>query len=118
MHTFDDARCGRIEMEILFFIPNLCWKNSMKDLSELLNLSQVCIEQIEVTPDLITLALCMETAEACCPVCGQSSSRVHSRYLRTLQDLSWGERALRLLVKVRRFFAATVRVPARFSPNA
>ncbi|HEY7416914.1 MAG TPA: transposase family protein, partial [Ktedonobacteraceae bacterium] len=62
------------------------------------------MQQIEVTPRLITFSLSMETTEAPCPLCGQPSHRLHSRYQRTLQELSWCGKVLRLLVQVRRFF--------------
>src|SRR5438874_59090 len=62
------------------------------------------VEQIEITPQTLILSLAVETSEAACPLCQQISHRVHSHYTRTLQDLSCGGKALRLLVLVRRFF--------------
>jgi transposase len=78
----------------------------MTQLSQLLDLSHVSSEQIEITQGLITLSLAMETTEADCPICGTPAHRVHSRYERTLQDLSCAGKGLRLLVRVRRFFCA------------
>src|SRR5262249_52751216 len=39
-----------------------------------------------------------------CPLCGRPSARVHSRYRRTLSDLPWLSRAMRLEVRVRKVF--------------
>jgi transposase len=39
----------------------------------------------------------------CCPVCSQSSNRIHSWYTRTLADLPCQGRLVRLQLKVRRF---------------
>src|SRR5262245_61909782 len=42
--------------------------------------------------------------EAACPLCQQTSIKVHSRYQRSLDDLPCCGKQLRLLVLVRRFF--------------
>jgi transposase len=39
-----------------------------------------------------------------CPVCGLVSSRVHSRYVRTVSDLPWHGISVVLAVRARRFF--------------
>lgn len=39
-----------------------------------------------------------------CPVCSSLSSRVHSRYQRTLQDLALAQYSLTLQLQVRKFF--------------
>lgn len=39
-----------------------------------------------------------------CPACSKSSSRVHSRYRRTLTDAPTAGRLVRILLRVRRFF--------------
>lgn len=39
-----------------------------------------------------------------CPGCGTSSSRVHSRYQRTLADLPWEGLPVRILLRSRKFF--------------
>jgi hypothetical protein len=39
-----------------------------------------------------------------CPLCGRASSRVHSRYLRTVSDLPWHGISVELEVLARRFF--------------
>jgi transposase len=41
---------------------------------------------------------------AACPLCGQSSTRPHSRYVRRLADLPCHDRPVRVHIEVRRFF--------------
>jgi transposase IS204/IS1001/IS1096/IS1165 family protein len=50
----------------------------------------------------LTARTCSDVA--CCPLCGQPSSRVHSRYRRILADLPWQGIPARLLLWSRRFF--------------
>ena len=48
----------------------------------------------------------MTSTHACvpCPLCDVQTTRVHSRYTRTVADLSWGAYAVRLQLRVRKFF--------------
>ncbi len=62
------------------------------------------MQQLMVASDELTLVLASSRAEACCPLCGQVTTRVHSRYQRTLQDLPWGHLRVSLRVQVHRFF--------------
>lgn len=62
------------------------------------------LEGVQIENDLLTLALGSALAEERCPICSQPSSRIHSRYLRTLADLPCQGRRVRLQVQVRRFF--------------
>ena len=59
-----------------------------------------------VLPDSHKLDHIDLSAEAAtlCPVCGISSSRIHSRYVRTLADLPWQGVPVGLKLHVRRFF--------------
>jgi transposase len=52
----------------------------------------------------ITATMRTTAAHACCPLCGQSSTRVHSRYTRRLADLPWHGLALKLVLYARKFF--------------
>src|SRR5258706_11337818 len=63
--------------------------------------------------DTITLTVrtCGETAQ--CPLCGRPSSRVHSRYLRTLADLPWQGIPAHLSLWARRFSCDTADCPRR-----
>lgn len=45
------------------------------------------LEQVEITPQMLTLSLAVDTSQAVCPLCQCSAHRVHSHYTRTLQDL-------------------------------
>jgi transposase len=66
-------------------------------------------------------------ATACCPVCQHPSTRVHSRYVRSLADLPWSGTTVRLRLHTRRFFCSspacsrrlfTERLPATTTPYA
>ncbi len=76
----------------------------MTNLSLLFGLSHLRIEQVEIAQHGMTVVVSKETAEASCPLCEQTSHRVHSRYQRTLQDVPCCGKTLRLLIEVRRFF--------------
>src|SRR5260370_39697276 len=60
---------------------------------------------------ILTARTCGE--RAWCPICGRPSSRVHSRYRRTLADLPWQELPARLTLRSRRFFWDTPNCPRR-----
>jgi transposase len=66
--------------------------------------SNMRLERIEIAEQALTLLLSLDTPEAACPLCQQVASRVHSHYVRTLQDMPCVGKTLRLLVQVRRFF--------------
>ena len=70
-------------------------------------------QDLSITPDQVTISLRPTTSAAACPICGESSSRIHSRYVRTLADLPWQGRPVRLQVEVRRFFCDTPACPRR-----
>ncbi len=52
----------------------------------------------------ITIALSSSRPTVACPQCGASTTRVHSRYPRTLADLPWQGLAVSLRLEARRFF--------------
>lgn len=54
-------------------------------------------------PDRITILAVTKPVAATCPVCGNVSARVHSRYTRLLADLPWQGNVVALKVRVRRF---------------
>lgn len=77
-------------------------------------------------PELIVTATARRRVVAC-PKCGHASTRVHSRYRRTLADLPWHGLRVRLAVHVRRFFCDvpgcrrrifTERLPGTATPYA
>jgi len=53
---------------------------------------------------LITLDVTSTPTRVPCPLCGVQTTRVHSRYTRTLADLPWGVYAVRVQLRVRKFF--------------
>ncbi len=67
------------------------------------DLPDVQVEEVEVAFE-ITLTLRTTSPTASCPACGSASSRIQSRYRRTLRDLPSSGRPIRLILHVRRFF--------------
>src|SRR5229473_4215854 len=67
------------------------------------DLPHMQVEEVEVAEE-ITLTLRTTSPTASCPSCGTVSSRIQSRYRRTLHDLPSVGHPIRLLVHVRRFF--------------
>ena len=67
------------------------------------DLSDLMIEQVTVTKDVVITA-CATSPRASCPCCGTFSKRVHSHYQRTLRDLPASGRPVHLVLQVRRFF--------------
>lgn len=61
------------------------------------------VDELTLDPSGLLLLARTTAAQAVCPTCGYASSRVHSRYWRTLQDLPWQDRAVTWRVQVRRF---------------
>ena len=68
-----------------------------------LDLPDVEVEGVEVAEE-ITLTLRTVSPTALCPSCETASSRIQSRYTRTLRDLPSIGRPIRLIMHVRRFF--------------
>jgi zinc-finger of transposase IS204/IS1001/IS1096/IS1165 len=62
------------------------------------------LSTIETDPNQVTLILSITDAHPACPDCGTSALRIHSHYTRTLADLPWAARAVRLRLQVARFF--------------
>jgi transposase len=61
------------------------------------------VAAVTTTAELIAVAATLTIPTGTCPACGTPSDRVHSRYTRTLGDLSIRDRRLVLRVTVRRF---------------
>lgn len=62
-------------------------------------------------PDLIAVALTSRIRAAPCPVCGQFSDRVHSRYRRVLADLPLCGREFALVLSLRKFLCSNAGCP-------
>lgn len=72
------------------------------------------LQSLDVHLDqLVAITLATTSPIAVCPACGQQSTRVQSHYGRTLADLAWGERTVRLSVMVRRFWCVAPACPRR-----
>jgi transposase len=67
--------------------------------------------QLTIVPDVIEIHACCTSTSASCPVCGRPSSRIHSKYMRTLADLPWHGTPIRLELQARRFFCDTLGRP-------
>ncbi len=85
----------------------------MTTLEEALIPPPLRVVSLDLGPDVVTVQARLATVTAPCPECAQSSGRVRSTYQRTLADLPWGERTVRLRVTVRRFACANPRCPRR-----
>src|SRR5215469_7271664 len=59
----------------------------------------VCQEETRLFIQVIS-----EWRSACCPLCGQSSDAVHSRYQRRLKDVPCGGQAVYLQLTIHKFF--------------
>jgi len=64
------------------------------------------LEAWHVDDAVAEITLHVTSTQACglCPLCHIQTPRVHSRYTRTLADLPWGTYAVRLQLRVRKFF--------------
>jgi len=68
------------------------------------NREELALENWALENETLSLQICATRPEAICPHCGTGSHRIHSRYVRTLTDLPWGDFAVQLRWCVRRFF--------------
>jgi transposase len=65
------------------------------------------VDQVHVLYDCVTICVRSTAPSAVCPLCSQPATRIHSRDLRTVTDLSSGGRQLVLSLVVRKFFCQT-----------
>lgn len=65
------------------------------------------LDSLVTTDTTIIITASVAATNAVCPSCSQSSSRIHSTYLRHPRDLPWGGCPVQLLLRVRRFFCDT-----------
>ena len=71
------------------------------------HLGGVVLERITVVDGVVEIAARARGSCASCPGCGESSSRVHSRYWRSLADAAVGGQPVRIRLQVRRFACAS-----------
>ena len=77
------------------------------DVQMLLGLPDLKVSGIDTRDTQLTLYVAPTAPDACCPSCQQPSSCVHSYYTRCVSDLAFGQRALLLRLRVRRFRCCT-----------
>lgn len=77
------------------------------------HLTAVVIDQVEHSEAGVRIWARPRTSSAACQACGQSSSRVHSRYDRHVADAAVAGRPVVLRLRVRRFFCDTLECPKR-----
>jgi len=61
------------------------------------------LENVAIDAESVSLSVASIRPSAACPICENISGRMHSHYLRTVHDLPWGGRSVRLSLKLRRF---------------
>lgn len=61
------------------------------------------LDHVEDRDDLVQLVARTRTPPVTCPECGEPATRVHDRYWRRHQDLSWCGRPVQAVLQVRRF---------------
>jgi transposase len=71
------------------------------------------IDEYTATAERITLRVAATAATAPCPACQLPAQRIHSRYARTVADVSWGGVPVTLRVQVRRFCCGNTACPRR-----
>ncbi|MFD5067648.1 ISL3 family transposase [Streptomyces sp. NPDC058369] len=75
------------------------------------HLSTLLIEEVERRPDKVVLRTRVRAATAVCR-CGQSSARVHGRYVRELRDVAVGGLGVVIELSIRRFRCENSACPA------
>ena len=71
------------------------------------------LQDVAINTEMVSLSVESSCPSVACPVCGRSTARLHSHYLRTLADLPWGGRSVRLSLRVRRFRCSHLECPRR-----
>jgi transposase len=74
---------------------------------------RLTLQHVRIDGDAVTLAVQAIASTSPCPECGNSSTRVHSRYTRTLADLPWQGKTVRINLQVRRFFCPRTACPRK-----
>jgi transposase len=85
------------------------------------------IDQCTITASALVIQVISSQPICCCPVCGQTSDQIHSRYWRVVADVPCGNRPVSLHLEVRKFFCRntsclrkifTERLPELLQPSA
>ena len=67
----------------------------------------ISLEAIEIAQGIVLFHVHTTAQRAVCPECGATSDRVHSRYSRTIQDLTWQGNPVQFKIRLRKFFCDT-----------
>jgi len=79
----------------------------------LLDPSRLRLDLLRVNGSTIAVVMATTPTSSSCPACDLPSSRVHSRYVRTLANLPWHGVAVSIQLTVRRFFCEAAACPRR-----
>ena len=71
------------------------------------------LENVAIDAKTVWLSVASTRPSASCAVCGHKTARLHSHYRRTVADLPWGGRSVRLSLVVRRFRCWAPECPRR-----
>ena len=71
------------------------------------------LEDVSIDADTVSLTLASTSLPVACPVCGHATARLHSHYRRTVADLPWSGRRVKLLLSVRKFRCSKIGCPRR-----
>lgn len=71
------------------------------------------LEDTFIDADTVSLTLASTSLPVACPVCGHATARLHSHYRRSVADLPWSRRRVRLLLSVRKFRCPRIGCPRR-----
>src|SRR5712692_10178997 len=103
-------------------------RKALMEVAHLLGLSDdLRIDQCTITASALIIQVISTQPVCCCPVCGQTSDQLHSRYLRVVADVPCGNRPVSLHLEVRKFFCRntsclrkifTERLPEFVQPSA
>src|SRR6266581_6425566 len=86
----------------------------LMEVTQLLALSDdLLIDQFTITASALVLEVISTQPACCCPLCGQASDQIHSRYLRVVADVPCGNRPVRLHLEVRKFFCRNANCPRK-----
>lgn len=75
-------------------------------MAQLFPLDHCQLESLKLTDTTMVVTLVRIVTTVCCPSCQHASSRIHSRYIRTIADLPWGTYQVCFRLQVRRFFCS------------
>ena len=82
-------------------------------MAQLFPLDHCQLKSLELTDTTLVVTLMRTVTTGCCPHCQQASTRIHSRYVRTIADLPWATYQVCFRLQVRRFVCSSGACPQR-----